>query len=165
MEQSMQAKCKADGVFDLVFLNNPPATDNTKVFANFFFDGDRFQKPHTEKDPKQKHVIYVQLYEDAMGKTTSRLGDMDLIAIVNSMYLKNAAGVEKVLECVVQEIIEFETTGIEVGVSGIGVLCVYGRLVHFTTWQSIKCLVLLKDLAVITVTPSVTPLERYADVN
>jgi hypothetical protein len=115
MKLSMQAKCKAVGVFDLVFLNNPPATDNTKVFANFF-DGDWFQNLHTEKDPKQEHVIYVQLYEDAMGlvkpfsahssdhlsamfcfsplfsgKTNSRLGDMDLIAIVNSMYLENAA--------------------------------------------------------------------------
>ncbi len=37
-------------------------------------------------------------------KTTSRLCDMDLIAIVNSMDLKNENGVDKVLEAIVEEL-------------------------------------------------------------
>ena len=58
-----------------------------------------------------------------------------------------------------KEIIEFETTGIEVGVPRIGVLRGDWRILRVTTWQLIKCSVLLKDLAVITVAPSVKPLE------
>jgi hypothetical protein len=161
LKKTIQAKAKADGVFKMWFPEGAnatpmPATTNTKVYSNFF-DGDRYKKLNAEKDPKQEYILYFQVYEDATGfvnpfsanssyhssamfyfalllpgKTTSRLCDMDLIAIVNSMDLKNAAGIDKILDCIVQEILEFETDGIEVEVPHKGVVRVYGRLAHFT---------------------------------
>ena len=57
---------------------------------------------------------------------------MHLIACCNNLDLKNDGGLNIVLESIVEEISEFESTGVECDVAGRGVLQIYGTLSQFT---------------------------------
>jgi hypothetical protein len=57
---------------------------------------------------------------------------MHLIAACNSMDLKNDNGLERILECITDELKEFESSGVECDVAGLGPQRIFGTLAQYT---------------------------------
>lgn len=127
-------------------------------YYSCYQDGSRFKNSPINQDIGKKYVLQFQVYQDGMGITNpfsanssmhacgmfyfsllnipmghnSTNSNMHLVAVCNSLDIKYEDGLNKIFECIVDEISEFENHGVDFEVAGKGVLRIYGTMAQFT---------------------------------
>ena len=127
IKETVRALLKTQHFVDMIFNQNEesPAGLYTR-----YQDGSRFKKSPINSDPNKPFVLQFQLYEDGVSitnpfsangslhssamfyfsliniapKNNSAHSNMHLVAVCNSLDLKKADGLDRIFECITEEI-------------------------------------------------------------
>ncbi len=157
IKETVRALLKIPKYVNQIFNDKAVEVSEPGVYARYQ-DSSRFKSSPINSDPSKQLVLQFQLYEDGMGitnpfaansslhssamfyfsllniapKLNSRHSNMHLVAACNNLDMKNDDGLQRIFDCITDEIAEFESVGVECDVAGLGLVRIYGTLAQFT---------------------------------